>query len=129
MFTIPEIEAAHSEVKSGADFPKYIQALKKMGVTVFETWVKDSHTDYFGQNGFKISSSPVYEDLEIAAASDKEHFVERLKIHQQGGSDYATFCADCAKTGIEKWNVCLDEMTCIYYDCQAKEILVENIPQ
>lgn len=29
MFTITQIENAHSKVKSGADFPKYIQDLKK----------------------------------------------------------------------------------------------------
>ncbi|MGF7024877.1 MULTISPECIES: DUF1398 domain-containing protein [Sphingobacterium] len=33
MFTIEQIEAAHSNVKSGADFPAYIRDIKKLGDT------------------------------------------------------------------------------------------------
>lgn len=32
MFTIQQIKDAHSKVKSGADFPAYIQDIKKLGV-------------------------------------------------------------------------------------------------
>lgn len=39
MFTVEQIEQAHGKVKSGADFPKYIQEIKALGVTSFETWV------------------------------------------------------------------------------------------
>jgi len=39
MFAVEQIEAAHFNVKSGADFPKYIQEIKSLGVTSFETWV------------------------------------------------------------------------------------------
>ena len=40
MFTVEQIKEAHSKVKSGADFPQYIQEIKILGVTAFETWVK-----------------------------------------------------------------------------------------
>lgn len=49
MFTTQQIEQAHEKVKSGADFPKYIQEIKGFGVQSFITFVKDSHTEYFGQ--------------------------------------------------------------------------------
>ena len=39
MFTVEQIESAHEKVKSGADFPHYIQEIKKIGVLSFETWV------------------------------------------------------------------------------------------
>ena len=52
MFTVEQIESAHEKVKSGTDFPKYIQEIKEMGVISFKTWVYDSHTEYFG-NGFQ----------------------------------------------------------------------------
>ena len=45
MFTVEQIKAAHSKVKSGADFPKYIRDIKLLGVTAYETWVVDSHTE------------------------------------------------------------------------------------
>jgi uncharacterized protein YbcV (DUF1398 family) len=129
MFTVEEIKAAHSKVKSGADFPKYIQEIKTLGVTAFETWVKDSHTRYFGAYDYQTSSKPMYEDLDISHSTDKTKFRHYLKIHQQGETNYLTFCKHCAETGIEKWFVCLDKLTCIYYDKAGNEILLEQIPQ
>ncbi len=57
MFTVEQIELAHSKVKSGAEFPKYIQEIKEIGVTAFETWVNDSHTKYFGKDDFTTKST------------------------------------------------------------------------
>ncbi len=129
MFTVKEINQAHEKVKSGADFPKYIQEIKQMGVMAFETWVKDSHTVYFGKEDYEVQSEPKYEALTILDFSNKEKFQHYLKIHQQGETDYYTFCNHCAETGIEKWIVSLEAMTCIYYDKKGNEILVEKIPQ
>ena len=128
MFTTQQIEQAHEKVKSGADFPKYIQEIKSFGVQSFITFVKDSHTEYFGADNFTTSSNPKYEDLEIAEITDSEKFKAQLKVHQQGKTDYFTFCKDCAETGIEKWIVDLNKMTCVYYDKYGNEILVEEIP-
>jgi len=128
MFTVEQIEQAHQKVKSGADFPKYIQEIKQMGVTGFETWVKDSHTEYFGASNYQTQSNPQYDELTIAEKSDKAKFVDYLKKHQRGETNYYAFCSHCAKTGIEKWIVNLDAMTCTYYDKAGNEILVEQIP-
>jgi len=129
MFTIEIIEQAHEKVKSGADFPKYIKELNKIGVVAFETWVKDSHTKYFGKNDYKISSQPKYSELKISDITNKENFLHNLKIHQSGETNYFTFCKHCAETGIEKWIVRFETMTCTYYDKKGNEILVEKIPQ
>lgn len=128
MFTIIQIQQAHKKVQSGADFPKYIQEIKQFGVTAFETWVIDSHTEYFGKHNYQIKSLPKYESLTIAEYSDSPKFVDYLKIHQRGETDYFAFCKHCAETGIEKWVVDLEAMTCIYYDKAGNEILVENVP-
>ena len=108
--------------------PKYIQEIKSLGVIGFDTWVKDSKTDYFGENNFKISSLPKYDELTILDNTNGEDFMIKLRAHQQGKTDYFTFCKDCAETGIEKWVVNLNEMTCIYFDKKGNEILVEQIP-
>jgi len=129
MFTVEQIHQVHEKVKSGADFPKYIQEIKSLGVTAFETWVKDSHTDYHGKDNYHTSSKAMYESLIIADTVDKEKFEHYLKIHQQGKTDYFTFCKHCAETGIEKWIVYLDEMTCTYYDKADHQVLMEKIPQ
>jgi uncharacterized protein YbcV (DUF1398 family) len=128
MFTVEQIELAHSKIKSGAEFPKYIKEIKEIGVTAFETWVIDSHSKYFGKNNFQTKSNPKYEKLTIANYSDKGKFYQYLKIHQKGETDYFTFCKHCAETGIEKWIVNLNEMTCTYYDKAENEILVEIVP-
>ncbi|WBX99565.1 DUF1398 domain-containing protein [Chryseobacterium gambrini] len=128
MFTVEQIESAHGKVKTGADFPNYIKEIKELGVKSFETWVKDSHTEYFGENDFKTTSEPQYKDLAIADHYDQEKFIQQLKNHQRGETDYMKFCEDCAETGIEKWIVDLDQFTCIYYDKAGNEILTEEIP-
>ncbi|AXP79426.1 hypothetical protein CJ739_328 [Mariniflexile rhizosphaerae] len=129
MFTVEQIKAAHSKVKSGADFPAYIQDLKKLGVTYYETFVADGHTDYYGANNYKTTSPAKYPDLAIAETSNEEQFKSDLKAHQEGKTNYPTFCSDSAKSGIEKWAVSMDKMTCTYFDISGTKILVENIPQ
>lgn len=128
MFTINQIELAHSKIKSGAEFPKYIAEIKEIGVTAFETWVIDSHTVYYGKYDFKTNSNPKYEELNINNQHNKNKFIEFLKIHQKGETDYLTFCKHCAETGIEKWIVNLQDMTCTYYNKRHEAVLVEIIP-
>jgi uncharacterized protein YbcV (DUF1398 family) len=129
MFTIEQILQAHSKVKSGADFPKYFQEVKGLGVTNYETYVSDGHTDYFGANDYKASTPAKYESLVVQKTSNSEQFKTDLKAHQQGKTNYLTFCNDCAKSGIEKWEVRMDKLTCTYFDTVGNEILVEKIPQ
>ncbi|POS01208.1 uncharacterized protein YbcV (DUF1398 family) [Flavobacterium croceum DSM 17960] len=128
MFTVQQIKDAHSKVKSGADFPKYIQDIIALGVTAFETFVFDNHTVYYGINNFQTSSEGFFETLTIAEQSNLEQFKADLKSHQQGKTDYMTFLKDCAKSGVEKWIVAMDKMTCSYFDKAGKEMIVETIP-
>ncbi len=128
MFQLDDIREAHLKVKTGADFPKYIQDLKKLGVIRYETFVDNGRTVYFGSNGFRIESLPKYETLEISNTNMSERFVQYLKGHQQGGSDYPTFCKQAAETGVEKWAVDISQMTCTYYDKLGDQMLREYIP-
>ncbi|NEW83145.1 MAG: DUF1398 domain-containing protein [Mariniphaga sp.] len=127
MFTIDQINEAHTKVKSGADFPNYIQDLIKLGVTGFETFVADGHTVYLGKDRVEIQSEATYTVIKLADESDKDQFQEDLKDHQQGKTNYQTFCLDCAWSGIEKWVVDMSKMTCTYYDKAGNEMLVEAI--
>lgn len=129
MFTLDQIKAAHSKVKSGADFPAYIRDLKQLGVVRYETLVKDGHTDYYGNDNFEITSPSRYAVLTISDKSNADQFKVDLKAHQQGRTDYPTFCSDCAKSGIDKWIVDLTKMTCTYFDSAGNEVLVEQVPQ
>lgn len=128
MFTIQQIKEAHSKVKTGADFPKYMQDIIALGVTSFETFVFDNHTNYYGKDNYQIASEGFSETLDIANESNIEQFKSDLKAHQQGKTDYMTSLKDCAKSGVEKWTVVMDKMTCTYYDKAENEMLVEKIP-
>jgi uncharacterized protein YbcV (DUF1398 family) len=128
-FTLQQIKDAHAKVKSGADFPAYIRDIKHMGVTRYTTYVSDGHTDYSGADGHEITSPAKYDALAVAGTSNAAEFQRILKEHQQGGSDYPTFCKQSAENGVEKWVVDMDKMTCAYYDKAGEEMLVEQIPQ
>ncbi len=129
MFTVEQIKAAHSKVKSGADFPAYIKQIKSLGVTHYEAYVTDGHIDYHGANDYTAIVPAKYEPLVIADIPKTEEFKAELLAHQQGKTDYLTFIKMCAKTGIEKWGISMNKMTCTYYGKAGNEILVEAIPQ
>ena len=128
MFTPQQLKAAHSKVKSGADFPNYIQDIIKLGVTGYETFVTDGHTVFYGKDNFSTSWEAKYAPLQIANESDSTQFKAGLKEHQQGKTDYPTFCTMSAQCGIEKWVLDLNAMTCTYYDKEGNMILVEHVP-
>ena len=129
MFTVEQIKTAHSKVKSGADFPSYIKEIKSLGVTHYEAYVTDGHINYHGANDYTAKVPAKYEPLVIADTAKSEEFKAELVAHQQGKTDFLTFIKMCATFGIEKWEICMDKMTCTYYDKAGKEVLQENIPQ
>ena len=128
MFTIDQIKAAHSKVKSGADFPKYVQDLIHLGIECYSTYVVDGHSEYFGKDSYNLKSEKKYSALDIATESNSEKFKSYLKIHQQGKTDYMTFCKHSAETGVEMWMIDTKEMTCTYYDSVGNNMLEEKVP-
>jgi uncharacterized protein YbcV (DUF1398 family) len=128
MFTLSQIKEAHSKVKSGADFPAYIQDLIALGVQGYEIFVNDGHEEYFGVDNYRVAASKTYDSIVIAPFANKERFIEFLVMHQDGQTDYLTFCNHAAQCGIAKWSVNIIEMTCTYFDTTDTAILIEKIP-
>jgi uncharacterized protein YbcV (DUF1398 family) len=129
MFTAEQIKAAHSKVKSGADFPAYIKEIKAMGVTHYEAYVSDGHIDYHCDSHYTAKVSAKYDPLTIADVANGQQFKKELVDHQQGRTDFLTFIRSCATFGIEKWAIRIDKMTCTYYDKAGQVVLIEEIPQ
>ncbi|MGK6340607.1 DUF1398 domain-containing protein [Chryseobacterium sp. DT-3] len=127
-FTIEQIKAEHQKVKSGADFPKYIKAIKNLGVSKYTVDVTDGNTQYYDTDNETAQTGKKYDDLTVSEHLGLERFQTRLKLHQQGGTDYPTFCIDCAENGIKGWKMDLNAMTCTYFDTEGNEILIEQIP-
>lgn len=128
-FTVEQLTAAHSKVKSGADFPAYIKEIKALGVTHYETYVTDGHIDYHGGDNHTVNVPAKYEPLMIEDMANVERFRTELLAHQQGKTDFLTFIKMCATTGVEKWQICMEQMMCTYFDKAGNQILVEQIPQ
>src|SRR5689334_22216968 len=120
MFTIDQIKAAHSKVKTGADFPKYVEELCELGVKSYTNYVADGHTDY----GASVNGPAKYAMKSIAPEADKSKLESALKIHQSGGSDYPTFCSQAADAGVHSWVVDTSARTCIYYNVSGNKILM-----
>lgn len=128
MFTLEQIKAAHAKVKSGADFPAYIQELIGLGLLRYTQYVSDGHTVYIGKNDYTIQSDAKYPALTVANESNAEKLKAELKVHQQGGTNYMTFCEQAAAAGVEIWIVDMVNMTCTYYDKAGSTMLTETIP-
>ena len=127
MFQLEEIKQAHSKVKSGADFPAYVQELIKLGVKKYDTYVSDGHTLFVGEHNYRLQTAPKYAALNVNDTGNAEKFTHYLKIHQQGQTDYPAFCNHSAETGVEKWTVDTNLLTCTYYDKSNNIMLEEKI--
>jgi len=128
IFTLEQIHEAHAKIKSGADFPYYVQDLIVLGVQKYDIFVHDGHGEYFGSDTDALVSPPKYHTLTVADMSDAMSFVERLQAHQKGQTDYMAFCQDAANAGVEKWTVDTEAMTCTYYNKSGNVMLEEEIP-
>lgn len=128
MFTIEQIKTAHSKVKSGADYPSYIQEIKTLGVTAYEHFVSDGHIQYYGADDFVLSAEAKWAPINVSNLSSKEKLKQALVIHQQGQTNYPTFCKQSAEAGVEKWIVDMTKMICTYYDKANNKLIEETIP-
>lgn len=128
MFTLQQMKAAHAKVRSGADFPKYVKEIASLGLVYYEYMIVDGTTVYHGPDGFWIKSDPIYRPKTINPQSSTGNLKHTIKIHQEGQTDFMTFCDQAAAAGVDHWTVDTRLMACIYFDMAGNEMLVEPIP-
>lgn len=128
MFTLEAIKATHAKVKTGADFPRYVQEMKALGVTHYDHYLTHGHCTYFGAGAYQLSSPGKWPEMKIATEPALAKLEEALRIHQAGQTDYLTFCQQAADSGVWKWVVDMLGMTCTYYDLAGNAILEEKVP-
>ena len=127
MFTLTQIQDLHKKVKSGADFPHFVQDLKSIGVARYDVYVADGSTVFYGADDFILQGPAKYDALVVSNDGSSEKIKHSISIHQQGQTDYPTFCKHAAEAGVEKWTTHLFEMTVTYWDKQNNPLLVEPI--
>ena len=129
MFTIENIKAAEAKIKRGADFPQFIKEIKEMGVVRNDVYVANGLSIYFDDEDNTQQASPAeYPEVVINDESSVVKLQHALKVHQDGESDYFTFCKQAADAGVEKWVIDLNNMTCTYLDTESIELVKEKIP-
>jgi len=129
MFTAEQIKAAHSKVKSGADFPNYVREIKALGLVKYEYLVADGRTIYYGDNNLTTEAPAIYPEKRINPISSASTIAQVIREHQQGKSDFLTFCQLAADAGVHYWEVNTKTMLCTYIDSDNKPMLAEPIPQ
>ncbi|WP_428740195.1 DUF1398 domain-containing protein [Tenacibaculum sp.] len=129
MFTIEQIHEAFRKVKSGADFPQFVQDLKNIGVTHYDNYVSDGRTKYYGKDDFMLDGESKYPEMEVNDISSSNNLKHAISIHQQGQTDYPSFCKQAADAGVEKWTTHMIEMTVTYLDKKGEKLTIEAIPK
>lgn len=128
MFTLQQLKAAHARVRSGADFPRYIQEIKQLGLVTYEFSVADGSIIYYGRNSHQVNAGAIYEPLDINTTASAAALQHTIQIHQQGLTDFITFCEQAAQAGVKKWIIDTDKMLCTYEDLAGNTIVAEPIP-
>jgi uncharacterized protein YbcV (DUF1398 family) len=126
-FTLENIKQAHAKF-TGVDFPKLVEAFKKMGMLTNTFDLQTGKVSYSHREGKQLEVQANAVDREIQVVSSLEAAKDVLRRHQAGETDFGTFCREIAGAGVCKWVSNMEEMTCSYYDLQDQVVVVEVIP-
>lgn len=127
-FKLSTIQQAHQQF-TGVDFPKLFKAFKDMGMTYNIVNIQDGTATYVHQSEDDIVTSSVKSNHPVAPSSNQSIVQDVLTRHQQGQTDFETFCDEMAQAGIYKWHIDIQAGTCTYIDLQEQAIISELIPQ
>ncbi|HIH7846815.1 TPA: DUF1398 domain-containing protein [Staphylococcus aureus] len=127
-FKLSAIQQAYQQF-TGVDFPKLFKAFKDMGMTYNIVNIQDGTATYVHQSEDDIVTSSVKSNHPVAPSSNQSIVQDVLTRHQQGQTDFETFCDEMAQAGIYKWHIDIQAGTCTYIDLQEQAIISELIPQ
>ncbi|HCY8359358.1 TPA: DUF1398 family protein [Staphylococcus aureus] len=127
-FTLSEIQQAHQQF-TGVDFPKLFKAFKDMVMTYNIVNIQDGTATYVHQSEDDIVTLSVKSNHPVAPSSNQSIVQDVLTRHQQGQTDFETFCNEMAEAGIYKWHIDIQAGTCTYIDLKEQAIISELIPQ
>ncbi|EGE53151.1 DUF1398 family protein [Streptococcus parauberis] len=126
MITKDAITKAQEEF-GGRNFPMLVQAFLDLGMVSNTVNIKDGKAIYNDKDGNQVAMA-AFQVEAVAENLDKDYFMQQLKLHQSGQTDFPTFCKDTADAGIYKWDVDLLVKTCTYFDLNDQMVYSEPIP-
>lgn len=127
MFTLEQIDDLHTRLGNARTLPEYVRALKALGVERYDSYLDDSHSEYFGQGCHRVVSPPAHEVFPVAEIGQREIFLQHLRLHERRQTTYLEMSRGLAQSVIEKWTMDTGRMTMTFYDRTGREMLVEQI--
>lgn len=127
-FTEQDIRAAYAKTRTGADFPRLIQDLKKLGIVSYDHMLASGSNIFHGEHGQSVSLSNMGPSVPVSDQADLELLKKHIADHQRGLTNYPTLCGLAGQAGVDKWTSDLLAMTCTYFDKSGRNIHVELIP-
>lgn len=127
-FTLDQVAAAHATVKTGADFPRYVQDLKALGVAYYDFFLVDGHSVYVDIDGLGEQTTAKYAPLAISPVSNEFALRDSINVHQAGQTDFMTFCQQAADAGVVYWRTDVVNLVCMYVDAVGHTFVSEPIP-
>lgn len=127
-FTQQDIRAAYAETRTGADFPRLIQDLKRLGIVSYDHMLESGSNIFHGKHGQSVSLSNMGPSVPVSEQADSELLKKHIPEHQRGLTNYPTLCGLAGEAGVEKWTSDLLAMTCTYFERSGRKMHVELIP-
>jgi uncharacterized protein YbcV (DUF1398 family) len=127
VFTIEQIEELHARLGNAETLADYVRSLAALGVTRYDSFVSDGHSEYVGRDAHRVTSHAVHDELTVAETSDGEAFLDHLRHHEHGETSYLEMSKGLADSEIEKWTVDTDAMSMTFYNRSGQALRVEQI--
>lgn len=127
-FTEQDIRAAYAKTRTGADFPRLIQDLKKLGIVSYDHLLASGSNVFYGNHAQSVSLSNMGPSVPVSDQANLELLKKHISDHQRGLTNYPTLCGLAGQAGVAKWTSDLLAMTCTYFDKSGRKMHVELIP-
>jgi len=127
MFTLEEIDKIHERFGNAETLAQYLQALWAIGVLRQDSFITDGHSEYYGQDGYTVSSPTIHGAFPVANASNQKELLQHLDLHGQHKTSYLEMVKGLADSGVEKWTFDTNAMTITYYDRAGNIMKAESV--
>ena len=127
MFTLDQITEIHDRLGSKNTLSPYLRALNDIGVTTYDSFVTDGHSEYFDAAGRALVGPASHERFAIAESCDRERFLAYLTKMEQTNVGYVEMSKAFAEHGVEKWTFDTERLTLTYLDRAGNVLLSENV--
>lgn len=105
MFTLDQIDEIHARLGSRETLADYVRALRSIGVTRYDSFVRDGHSEFVDAAGETVVTPAAHAPLDINEVIDVDAARLHLDRHGQGETGYLDMSVGLAASGIERWTV------------------------